>query len=51
MLLSLQERDPENFTRITQIYKHESKLKKEVRGLRTKIQQLFKMIEDACYVY
>jgi hypothetical protein len=50
-LLSLQERDPENVTRITQVYKHKSVIQKEIRGPRSEIQHLFKLIEDAGYVY
>ncbi|KAI5385280.1 hypothetical protein KIW84_072037 [Lathyrus oleraceus] len=51
ILLSLQDRDPENVTRITQVYKHKSVIQKEIRGPRSEIQHLFKLIEDACYVY
>lgn len=50
-LLSLQERDPKNVDRITQIYKHKSKLQKYIRGPRTKMKHLFKLIEDSDYVY
>lgn len=46
-----QERDLNNLTRITQIYKHMSKLQKDIRGPRTKIQHLFKLIKDASYTY
>lgn len=51
VLLLLQERDPENVTRITQIYKHKSKMQKDMRGPRIEMQQLFKLIEDSNYVY
>ena len=51
ILLSLQDRDPENVTRITQVYKHKSVIQKEIRGPRSEIQHLFKLIEDAGYVY
>ena len=51
ILLSLKERDPENVTRITQIYKHKSKIQKNIRGPRTEMQQLFKLIEESNYVY
>ncbi|XP_050920359.1 uncharacterized protein LOC127137994 [Lathyrus oleraceus] len=51
ILLSLQERDPENVTRITQIYKHKSRIQKDIRGPRTEMQHLFKLIEDSDYVY
>lgn len=50
ILLSLQERDPENVTRITQIYKHKSKIQKDIRGSRTGMQHLCKQIEDSNYV-
>ncbi|XP_058752396.1 uncharacterized protein LOC131625559 [Vicia villosa] len=51
ILLSLQERDPENVTRITQIYKHKSKIQKDMRGPRTEMQQLLKLVEESGYVY
>ncbi|KAI5404231.1 hypothetical protein KIW84_051400 [Lathyrus oleraceus] len=51
ILLSLQDQDPENVTRITQVYKHKSVIQKEIRGPRSEIQHLFKLIEDAGYVY
>ena len=51
ILTSLQERNPENITRITQIYKQKSVIQKEIRGPRTEIQHLLKLIEDAGYVY
>ena len=51
ILLSLQDRDPENVTRITQVYKHKSVIQKEIRGPRSEIQHLFKLIEDVDYVY
>ncbi|XP_058749864.1 uncharacterized protein LOC131622860 [Vicia villosa] len=51
ILLSLQERDPENVTRITQIYKHKSKIQKDIRGPRTEMQQLLKLVEESGYVY
>ncbi|KAI5419548.1 hypothetical protein KIW84_043637 [Lathyrus oleraceus] len=51
ILLSLQDRDPENVTRITQVYKHKSVIQKEIRGPRSEIQHLFKLIKDAGYVY
>ncbi|KAI5406195.1 hypothetical protein KIW84_052806 [Lathyrus oleraceus] len=51
ILLSLQDRDPKNVTRITQVYKHKSVIQKEIRGPRSEIQHLFKLIEDAGYVY
>ncbi|KAI5415151.1 hypothetical protein KIW84_040562 [Lathyrus oleraceus] len=51
ILLSLQDRDPENVTRITQVYKHKSVIQKEIRGPRSEIQHMFKLIEDAGYVY
>ncbi|KAI5400764.1 hypothetical protein KIW84_065573 [Lathyrus oleraceus] len=51
ILLSLQDRDPENVTQITQVYKHKSVIQKEIRGPRSEIQHLFKLIEDADYVY
>ncbi|KAI5427431.1 hypothetical protein KIW84_032738 [Lathyrus oleraceus] len=51
ILLSLQDRDPENVTRITQVYKHKSVIQKEIRGPRSEILHLFKLIEDASYVY
>lgn len=51
ILISLQEKDPENVTRITQIYKQKSTIQKEIRGPRSEIQHLFKLIEDANYVY
>ncbi|XP_050898680.1 uncharacterized protein LOC127105535 [Lathyrus oleraceus] len=51
ILLSLQDRDPENVTQITQVYKHKSVIQKEIRGPRSEIQHLFKLIEDAGYVY
>ncbi|XP_058766295.1 PKS-NRPS hybrid synthetase cheA-like [Vicia villosa] len=51
ILLSLQERDPENVTWITQIYKHKNKIQKEIRGPRTEMQQLFKLVEESGYVY
>ncbi|XP_058749048.1 PKS-NRPS hybrid synthetase cheA-like [Vicia villosa] len=49
--ISLQERDPENVTRITQIYKHKSVIEAEIRGPRSEIQHLLKVIEEANYVY
>ncbi|XP_050892081.1 uncharacterized protein LOC127097623 [Lathyrus oleraceus] len=51
ILLSLQERYSKNVTRITQIYKHKSKMRKDIRGPRTEMQHLFKLIEDSDYVY
>ncbi|KAI5385413.1 hypothetical protein KIW84_072129 [Lathyrus oleraceus] len=51
ILLSLQDKFPENVTRITQVYKHKSVIEKEIRGPRSEIQHLFKLIEDAGYVY
>ncbi|XP_058732665.1 protein FAR1-RELATED SEQUENCE 5-like [Vicia villosa] len=51
ILISLQERDPENITRITQIYKHTSVIEAEIRGPRSEIQHLLKLIEEANYVY
>ncbi|XP_058775357.1 uncharacterized protein LOC131649622 [Vicia villosa] len=51
ILISLQERDPENVTRITQIYKHKSVIEAEIRGPRSEIQHLLKLIEEANYVY
>ncbi|KAI5402696.1 hypothetical protein KIW84_050336 [Lathyrus oleraceus] len=51
ILLSLQDNYPENVTRITQVYKHKSVIQKEIRGPRSEIQHLFKLIEDAGYVY
>ncbi|KAI5439944.1 hypothetical protein KIW84_025343 [Lathyrus oleraceus] len=51
ILLSLQDKFPENVTRITQVYKHKSVIEKEIRGPRSEIQHLFKLIEDARYVY
>ncbi|XP_058769876.1 PKS-NRPS hybrid synthetase cheA-like [Vicia villosa] len=51
ILTSLQERDPENVTRITQIYKHKSVIEAEIRGPRSEIQHLLKLIEEANYVY
>lgn len=51
ILISLQEKDPENVTRITQIYKQKSTIQKEIRGPRSEIQHLFKLIEEANYVY
>ncbi|KAI5435977.1 hypothetical protein KIW84_022415 [Lathyrus oleraceus] len=51
ILLSFQDRDPENVTRIKQVYKHKSVIQKEIRGPRSEIQHLFKLIEDAGYVY
>ncbi|XP_058741370.1 uncharacterized protein LOC131613742 [Vicia villosa] len=51
ILLSLQERDPENVTRITQIYKHKSKIQQDIRGPRTEMQQLLKLVEESGYVY
>ncbi|CAK8563604.1 unnamed protein product [Lathyrus sativus] len=51
ILLSLQERDSENVTWITQIYKHKSKIHKDIRGPSTGMQHLFKLIEDSDYVY
>ncbi|XP_058741442.1 uncharacterized protein LOC131613820 [Vicia villosa] len=50
-LLSLQERDPENVTQIMQIYKHKSKIKRDIRGPRTEMQQLLKLVEESGYVY
>ncbi|KAI5414621.1 hypothetical protein KIW84_040197 [Lathyrus oleraceus] len=51
ILLSLQDKFPENVTRITQVYKHKSVIEKEIRGPMSEIQHLFKLIEDAGYVY
>ncbi|CAK8536513.1 unnamed protein product [Lathyrus sativus] len=51
ILLSLQEQDPDNVTRITQIYKQKSTIVKNIRGSRSEIQHLFKLIEEAGYVY
>lgn len=51
ILLSLQEKDPENVTRITQIYKQKSTIQKKIRGPRSEIQHLFKLIDDVNYVY
>ncbi|XP_058726758.1 protein FAR1-RELATED SEQUENCE 5-like [Vicia villosa] len=51
ILISLQKRDPENVTRITQIYKHKSVIEAEIRGPRSEIQHLLKLIEEANYVY
>ncbi|XP_058752123.1 putative protein FAR1-RELATED SEQUENCE 10 [Vicia villosa] len=51
ILTSLQERDPENVTRITQIYKHKSVIEAGIRGPRSEIQHLLKLIEEANYVY
>ncbi|XP_058767001.1 putative protein FAR1-RELATED SEQUENCE 10 [Vicia villosa] len=51
ILISLQERDSENVTRITQIYKHKSVIEAEIRGPRSEIQHLLKVIEEANYVY
>ncbi|XP_058746818.1 uncharacterized protein LOC131619771 [Vicia villosa] len=51
ILISLQERDPENFTRITQIYKHKSVIEAEIRGPKSDIQHLLKLIKEANYVY
>ncbi|KAI5390184.1 hypothetical protein KIW84_075487 [Lathyrus oleraceus] len=51
ILLSLQDKFPENVTRITQVYKHKSVIEKDIRGPRSEIQHLFKLIEDAGYVY
>ncbi|XP_058769031.1 PKS-NRPS hybrid synthetase cheA-like, partial [Vicia villosa] len=51
ILLSLQERDPENVTRITQIYKHKSKIQKDIMDPRTEMQQLLKLVEESGYVY
>ncbi|XP_058768863.1 uncharacterized protein LOC131642659 [Vicia villosa] len=51
ILLSLQERDPKNVTQITQIYKHKSKIQKDIRGPRTEMQQLLKLVEESGYVY
>ncbi|KAI5406653.1 hypothetical protein KIW84_053115 [Lathyrus oleraceus] len=51
ILFSLQDRYPENVTRITQVYKHKSVIQKEIRGPRSEIQHLFKHIEDGGYVY
>ncbi|KAI5384532.1 hypothetical protein KIW84_071508 [Lathyrus oleraceus] len=51
ILLSLQDRDPESVTQITQVYKYKSVIQKEIRGPRSEIQHLFKLIEDADYVY
>ncbi|XP_058760098.1 PKS-NRPS hybrid synthetase cheA-like [Vicia villosa] len=48
---SFVERDPENVTRITQIYKHKSVIEAEIRGPRSEIQHLLKLIEEANYVY
>ncbi|XP_050890982.1 uncharacterized protein LOC127096460 [Lathyrus oleraceus] len=50
-LFSLQDRDLENVTWITQIYKHKGMIENEIRGLRSDIQHLFKHIDDADYVY
>ncbi|KAI5423604.1 hypothetical protein KIW84_046512 [Lathyrus oleraceus] len=36
ILLSLQDRDPENVTRITQVYKHKSVIQKDIRGPRNR---------------
>ncbi|XP_058783029.1 uncharacterized protein LOC131657678 [Vicia villosa] len=47
ILISLKERDPENVTRITQVYKHKSVIEKEIRSPRSEIQYLLKLIEDA----
>jgi alpha-glucosidase len=51
ILLSLQDRDPENVTRIMQIYKQKSMIEKEIRGPRSEIQHLFKLIKETSYVY
>jgi len=50
ILLSLQERDPKNVTRITQIYNKKSTLEKKVRGNKTDIQQLLTLIDGENYV-
>ncbi|XP_058762940.1 uncharacterized protein LOC131636340 [Vicia villosa] len=51
ILISLQERDSKNATRITQIYKHKSVIEVEIRGPRSEIQHLLKLIEEVNYVY
>ncbi|XP_050895218.1 uncharacterized protein LOC127101819 [Lathyrus oleraceus] len=51
ILLSLQDREPKNVIRITQIYKYKIVIKKDIRGPRSEIKHLFKLIEDADYVY
>ncbi|XP_058732804.1 uncharacterized protein LOC131604376 [Vicia villosa] len=51
ILLSMQERDPENVTRITQIYKHKSKIQKDIRGPIIEMQQLLKLVKESGYVY
>ncbi|XP_058760194.1 uncharacterized protein LOC131633498 [Vicia villosa] len=51
VLISLQEGDPKNVTRITQIYKHRSVIEVEIRGPRNEIQHFLKLIEGANYVY
>lgn len=40
ILMSLQEQDPENFSRTKQILKYKSKLQKEIIGHRAEIQHL-----------
>nr|XP_027187322.1 uncharacterized protein LOC113785178 [Cicer arietinum] len=50
ILLSLQDRNKSNVTKISQIYKQMSMIRLHVRGNRTEMQHLFKLIEDAKYV-